>query len=134
MSITYGALGGLVVEIVVLYGRIAAWQTARHRALARNRRPQRLPRLDKYIDPPSDVLAAVTRLGLGGMAGWIFSPQLTGSLATVAVGATAPALLRQLGSARTVQSVFGAAFAGTEPAEAGAEHSGASPGEEVIES
>ncbi|MXM61924.1 hypothetical protein GR925_00260 [Streptomyces sp. HUCO-GS316] len=107
MSITYGALGGLVVEIVVFYGRIAAWQAARHRALSRNRRRTQLPRLDKYIDPPSDALAALTRVSLGAGAGWIFSPQLTGALATVAVGASAPALLRQLGSARTLQAAIG---------------------------
>lgn len=135
MSITYGALGGLVVEIVVLYGRIAAWQTARHRALAGNKRRKQLPRLDKYVDPPSDMLAAVTRLSLGAVAGWIFSPQVTGALATVAVGATAPALLRQLGSARTVQAVFGGGYSGPEPAEALTEHVGVPPGgAEVIDS
>ncbi|MER5449538.1 hypothetical protein ABT065_28530 [Streptomyces sp. NPDC002764] len=134
-SITYGALGGLVVEIVVLYGRIAAWQTARHRALAGNKRRKQLPRLDKYVDPPSDALAAVTRLGLGAVAGWIFSPQLTGALATVAVGATAPALLRQLGSARTVQAVLGSAYSDAELTEATAEHPGVPlGGAEVIES
>jgi len=127
MSITYGALGGLVVEIVVFYGRIATWQAARHRALSRNRRRDKLPRFDKYIDPPSDALAALTRVSLGAGAGWLFSGQLTGALATVAVGASAPALLRQFGSARTLQ----AAIAGTQPEPAAT----AGPaGEEVLES
>ncbi|MFI6485945.1 hypothetical protein [Streptomyces sp. NPDC050564] len=135
MSITYGAMGGLVVEIVVFYGRIAAWQTARHRALARNKQRAQLPRLDKYIDPPSDVLAALTRLSLGAGAGWIFSPQLTGALATVAVGASAPALLRQLGSARTLQAVIGGTHSGHEPVEADGPSVGVLPGgTEVIES
>ena len=120
-SITYGALGGFVVEIVVFYGRIAAWQTARHSALARHKQREQLPRLDKYVDPPSDVLAAFTRLSLGAGAGLIFSPQLTGALATVAVGASAPALLRQLGNARTLQAVIGGTPSGPEPAGAGAE-------------
>jgi hypothetical protein len=111
MSITYGAMGGLVVEIVVFYGRIAAWQAARHRALARNKRRKQLPRLGKYVDPVSDTLAALTRVSLGAGAGWLFAPQLTGALATVAVGASAPALLRQFGSARSLQ----AAMAGSLP-------------------
>jgi len=105
-SITYGALGGLVVEIVVFYGRIAAWQAARHRALSKNETRDQLPPLGKYIDAPSDVLAALTRLSLGASAGWIFSPQLTGAFAAVAVGASAPALLRQLGSAKTIQAAI----------------------------
>ncbi|MFI9810426.1 hypothetical protein ACIHEJ_40210 [Streptomyces sp. NPDC052301] len=106
MSIAYGAVGGLVVEVVVFYGRVAAWQAARHRALEGNRRRKQLPRLDKFVDPPSDAMAALTRLSLGAGAGWIFSPQLTGALATVAVGASAPALLRQLGNARTLQALI----------------------------
>ncbi|WP_051833427.1 hypothetical protein [Streptomyces sp. NRRL S-646] len=134
-SITYGALGGLVVEIVVFYGRIAAWQTARHRALAKNRRRDRLPRLDKYIDPPSDALAALTRLSLGAGAGWIFHPQLTGALATVAVGASAPALLRQLGSARTLQAVLGGSGPPAPPGPATGDAAPAVPGgSEVLES
>lgn len=106
MSIAYGALGGLVVEILVFYRRIATWQAARHHALARNKRRKQLPRFGKYVDPPSDALAALTRLSLGAGAGWIFSPQLTGALATVAVGASAPALLRQLGTARSLCMAF----------------------------
>ncbi|WP_330309863.1 MULTISPECIES: hypothetical protein [unclassified Streptomyces] len=105
-SITCGALGGLVVEIVVFYGRIATWQAARHRALSKDKTRDQLPPLGKYIDAPSDALAAFTRLSLGAGAGWIFSPQLTGVFAAVAVGASAPALLRQLGSAKTIQAAI----------------------------
>ncbi|MGI5404995.1 hypothetical protein ACQEVG_37200 [Streptomyces sp. CA-135486] len=134
-SVTYGALGGFVVEIVVFYGRIAAWQTARHRALAKNRRRDKLPRLDKYIDPPSDVLAALTRVSLGAGAGWLFAPQLTGALATVAVGASAPALLRQLGSARTLQGVIGGGNSAPGPTDSGNGNPSALTGEaEVLES
>ncbi|NNN32592.1 hypothetical protein HLK59_19930 [Streptomyces sp. S3(2020)] len=128
-SITYGALGGLVVEIVVFYGRIATWQAARHRALSRNRRRDKLPRFDKYVDPPSDALAALTRISLGAGAGWLFAPQLTGALATVAVGASAPALLRQFGSARVLQAVI--AGPGPDPA---APAEPPTPAGEVLES
>ncbi|MFE5815586.1 hypothetical protein [Streptomyces sp. NPDC056479] len=130
MSIAYGALGGLVVEIMVLYGRIAAWQEARHRALSRSRRRDRLPRLAKYVDPPSDALAALTRVSLGAGAGWIFSPQLTGGLAAVAVGATAPALLGQLGNLRPLQ----AAIAGGRAEPTGQGPTDVPGGAEVLES
>ena len=131
-SVTCGGLGGLVVEIVVFYGRIATWQAARHRALAKDRRRDQLPPLSKYIDAPSDALAAVTRLSLGAGAGWIFSPQLTGVFAAVAVGASAPALLRQLGSAKTLQ----AAVSGSNlPASAGepTQHSPLPSGEAEVQ-
>jgi hypothetical protein len=74
--------------------------------LSKNKKRDQLPPLGKYIDAPSDALAALTRLSLGASAGWIFSPQLTGAFAAVAVGASAPALLRQLGSARTIQAAI----------------------------
>lgn len=64
------------------YGRIATWQAARHRALSKDRKRDQLPPLSKYIDAPSDALAAV------------------------AVGASAPALLRQLGSAKSLQAAL----------------------------
>ncbi|WP_329276824.1 hypothetical protein [Streptomyces sp. NBC_01451] len=136
-SITYGALGGLVVEVVVLYGRIATWQAARHRALSRNKARGELPGLDKYVDVPSDALAALTRLSLGAGAGWIFAPQLTGGLAAVAVGASAPALLRQLGSGRSLQAVIGGGGPGPSGPGGGdpaAVPDGVSGGAEVIES
>jgi hypothetical protein len=101
-----GALGGLLVEIVVFYRRITAWQAARHRSLSKKKTRDQLPPLGKYIDVPSDALAALTRLSLGASAGWIFSPQLTGASAAVAVGASAPALLRQLGSVKSIQAAI----------------------------
>ncbi|MEU6142463.1 hypothetical protein ABZ848_19080 [Streptomyces sp. NPDC047081] len=121
MSIAYGALGGLVVEFLVFYGRIAAWQTARHRALEGRKPPDELPRLDKFVDPLSDLLAALTRLSLGAGAGCIFHPQLSGALATVAVGASAPTLLKQLGNARTLQALAGGGSQGAEQADVTAE-------------
>jgi hypothetical protein len=100
----YGALGGGVIEAVVFYGRLSAWQSARHRALARNSR--HLPRIQKYIDPLSDTLAALTRLGLGAIAGALFHWQITGAYAAIAVGASAPALLLQFGAARSVHDAI----------------------------
>ncbi|MGP3984699.1 hypothetical protein [Streptomyces sp. KR80] len=111
-AIVYGAMGGAIVEAVVFYGRISTWQAVRHRVLAKGK--GRLPPLRRYVDLPSDLLAAVTRLLLGAGAGWLFHSQITGVYAAVAVGASAPALLRQLGATRSLRGVV----EGTSPGEA----------------
>ena len=46
----------------------------------------------------SDSLVFLTRLALGAVAGFIFRGQVDGATAAVAVGASAPALLKQLGA------------------------------------
>ncbi|MEW2621367.1 hypothetical protein [Streptomyces sp. NPDC048106] len=93
-----GAGGGLIVEAVVTFGRLHAWQQARHTARSAGRR---LPRLGKFIDPLADPLAALFRLALGGAAAWLLHDEITGVYAAVTVGASAPALLAQLGRATT---------------------------------
>ncbi|MFD9869081.1 hypothetical protein ACFXI8_26530 [Streptomyces niveus] len=95
----YGAGGGLVVEAVVTFGRLHAWQQARHAARVA---AESLPKLGTYIDLPADSLAALFRLVLGCAAGWLLHGELGGMLAAVAVGASAPAVLAQMGSATTV--------------------------------
>jgi hypothetical protein len=99
----YGAIGGGLIEALVFNSRLLAWQAARRRA--REARRQRLPPLRAYIDPPADVAAALSRILLGALAGWLLRSQITGLYAAVAAGASAPALLRQLGSARSVQDI-----------------------------
>ncbi|MFD5036312.1 hypothetical protein ACFWMX_22155 [Streptomyces sp. NPDC058378] len=95
----YGAGGGLVVEAVVTFGRLHAWQQARHASRVAG---DVLPKLGAYIDPPADSLAALFRVVLGCAAGWLLHGELGGMLAAVAVGASAPAVLAQMGSATTV--------------------------------
>ncbi|MGP3757432.1 hypothetical protein B046DRAFT_06112 [Streptomyces sp. LamerLS-316] len=95
----YGAGGGLVVEAVVTFGRLHAWQQARHVSRVAG---DVLPKLGAYIDPPADSLAALFRVVLGCAAGWLLHGELGGMLAAVAVGASAPAVLAQMGSATTV--------------------------------
>ncbi|MFD0392401.1 hypothetical protein ACFQ3Z_04635 [Streptomyces nogalater] len=95
----YGAGGGLVVEAVVTFGRLHAWQQARHAARAT---AEVLPRLGAYIDLPADSLAALFRVVLGCAAGWLLHAELDGMVAAVAVGASAPAVLAQMGSVTTV--------------------------------
>ncbi|MFF3835918.1 hypothetical protein ACFYXX_34725 [Streptomyces sp. NPDC002458] len=54
----YGAGGGLVVEAVVTFGRLHAWQQARHASRVAG---DVLQKLGAYIDPPADSLAALFR-------------------------------------------------------------------------
>jgi hypothetical protein len=106
---TLGACGGAIVSLVAFCADIFAWQQARR--TAREKRATKLPLLKNYIDLPADILALVTRIALGAAAGAIFHSEVTGLQAAIAVGASAPVLLSQLGNARTVKT---AAEEGTE--------------------
>jgi len=97
--------GGAIVEAVAIWGCLAIWQKARHAARASGRR--QLPPLADYVDPPADSLVALTRVILGGLAGLLLHAQVSGTLGAIAVGASAPALLGQLGAMRTVQQTTG---------------------------
>ncbi|GIE97732.1 hypothetical protein [Paractinoplanes rishiriensis] len=92
-----GMVGGGLVEAVAVWGNLAAWQQARHEA---RRRGRRLPPLTRYLDPAADSLVAVTRLLLGATAAVVLHTQISGVLTAIAVGASAPALLAQLGASR----------------------------------
>ncbi|SCL34857.1 hypothetical protein GA0070624_5101 [Micromonospora rhizosphaerae] len=96
-----GMIGGGIVEVVAVWGNLAAWQKARH--LAR-RRGRRLPPMIRYVDPAADTLVAVTRLVLGAAAALILHTQISGAVTAIAVGASAPALLAQLGAARALSA------------------------------
>lgn len=97
-----GAGGGLMVEAVVTFGRLHAWQQARHlaRAVA-----EPLPSIGAFIDPPADSLAALFRVVLGGAAGWLLHGEVAGVFAAVAVGASAPAMLAQVGRAASPEAL-----------------------------
>ena len=124
-SSLYGAGGGLVVEAVVTFGRLHAWQQARHVSRVAG---DVLPKLGAYIDPPADSLAALFRVVLGCAAGWLLHGELGGMLAAVAVGASAPAVLAQMGSATTVTEAL---QLGTMPSAAAEGVPGAAPGPAV---
>ncbi|MFF4772537.1 hypothetical protein ACFY05_06730 [Microtetraspora fusca] len=102
-AVLLGAAGGMVVEIVSLWGYLTSWQAAR-RACKDKENP--LPPIGKYVDFPADSLVALTRLALGAGAGWLFHPQVTGTMAAIAVGAAAPALLKQFNGARTLEGAL----------------------------
>lgn len=93
-AVGYGAVGGLIVEAVMFWGRLRAWQEARHLALASN---GARPTLREFIDPWPDLAVATTRALLGCVVGFVLHGELTGAYAAVAVGASAPALLTQFG-------------------------------------
>ncbi|MEU6010754.1 hypothetical protein [Streptomyces sp. NPDC047453] len=97
-AVAFGAGGGLIAEAVVTYGRLHAWQQARHTARATE---VPLPPLGKFVDPFADSLAAIMRVALGGAAGWLLHTEVTGIYAAVTVGASAPTLLAQIGRATT---------------------------------
>jgi len=93
-----GAGGGLIAEAVVTFGRLRDWQQARHAARAAT---ETLPDVGSFIDPLADSLTALFRVALGGTAGWLLHTEVTGMYAAVMVGASAPALLAQVGRAAT---------------------------------
>lgn len=100
----YGAVGGSLVELIVTFGHLTDWQSARRRARLTGRR--RLPAITKYVDPVADPLVAVSRVILGAGGGFVFHTQVTGAAAAITVGACAPALLRQFSAARSVQQIL----------------------------
>ena len=91
-----GACGGAIVQLIDLAVAAKEWRTARHQARIKRKTP--MPKLSVYVDVPADSLVLLTRLALGAIAAFIFHTQVVGATAAVAVGASAPALLRQLGA------------------------------------
>lgn len=102
LSVACGALGGVVVEALILFKHLSSWQAARHQALQKGKE---LPHLRVFVDPPADIAAGLTRIALGALAGWLFHWEVTGVYAAVAVGAAAPGILTQLGSAHKLQDI-----------------------------
>jgi hypothetical protein len=99
-AVVFGMAGGAIVEAVAVWGHLAAWQKARHQARLRGRR---LPELTRYVDPAADTLVAATRLLMGGCAALLLQAEISGYVSAIAVGAAAPALLAQIGAARSAR-------------------------------
>jgi hypothetical protein len=96
-----GAAGGGLVQLVAFYVSVGSWQDARRQRPPGDDSPP--PPLSWFIDLPADSAVTLTRLALGASAGLLFHAQIVGVAAAVAVGASAPALLQQLGNIRTVR-------------------------------
>jgi hypothetical protein len=91
----FGALGGLLVELVSLGSVFTTWQAARREARTKGRIP---PPLRDHFDLVADLLVLVTRAMLGAGVGLVLRHQISGPLAAIMLGAAAPSLLAQLGS------------------------------------
>lgn len=116
-AVLLGAAGGALVQAVAFYACVGSWQEARRQG--RQRRDSELPRLSRFVDVPADTAVAATRLVLGATAGLIFHNQIIGTAAAIAVGASAPAVLQQLGAIRVLREAvqYGSgAEAAAEPA------------------
>jgi hypothetical protein len=108
----YGAGGGLIVEAVVTFGRFHAWQQARHAA---RMAADPLPRMGAFVDLLADSLSALLRVVLGGTAGWLLHAEVSGVYAAVIVGASAPALLAQVGRAASTADALRGGSAEPDP-------------------
>lgn len=97
-----GAAGGALVQAVALYVYVGNWHEARRQC--RDRQDPVLPPLSRFVDLPADAAVALTRLVLGAAAGAIFHGQIIGMAAAIAVGASAPAVLQQLGQVRSIRA------------------------------
>lgn len=105
IALAAGGGGGVIVEVVVFLQNIDSWRDARRRA--RISAGSALPPISDHIDTVPDGLAAVTRMVIGAALGVVFHTQITGLWAAVAIGASGPALVRRMGSMRSVQEAIG---------------------------
>lgn len=110
LGLVFGMAGGAIVELVALGGNLLQWRSDRATVRRANRRKsakrqEPLQSWREYIDLWPDLAVAVTRLVFGAIGGLIFHSQVTSPLAAIAVGASAPALLRQFGSARNIDEI-----------------------------
>jgi hypothetical protein len=91
----YGAGGGFIVSAVAFCADIFAWQDECHRR--RRKRITPSSRLAEFVSPKADTIVLFTRIGAGGIAGYVFHGEVVGGIAAIAVGAAAPALLAGFG-------------------------------------
>jgi hypothetical protein len=115
-AVGYGAVGGAVVEAINFFGLMTALQQDRNEAL---RQRGQLPKLREQVDVFVGVVVALSRLGLGALAGFVFHEQISGPYAAVVVGAAAPAILKQLNTMPGVRTAIPASQAESEPGLAG---------------
>lgn len=93
-ALGYGAAGGLVIEVVVTWGRLHSWQQARYAATEADK-PR--PPVTKFIELTPGIAVGITRAFLGCAAAALLRAELSGVYAALTVGASAPAVLASLG-------------------------------------
>jgi hypothetical protein len=86
-AVGYGAVGGLIAEVIVVWRWLDAWRQARRTAITRRKQP---PAITRFIDPGPDLAVALTRAALGAVAGLLLRGEITGMYAALTVGASAP--------------------------------------------
>jgi hypothetical protein len=104
-----GAGGGAIVEVLAIFGCVARWQDARREPNGTIKRDGQ--ELGKYIDVPAHAIMLPVRVVLGAAAAILcgVTGQVTGPYGAVAIGCTAPVLLKQLGSIPQVEKAVSAA-------------------------
>lgn len=103
-AMSLGAAGGALVEVIAVFARLNAWQDERQQK--RQRGNAKLPPLSRFVDLPVLAAVATTRILLGAMAAGIFHDQLVGVAATIAVGASGPAIIQQLGTFKNARQAI----------------------------
>lgn len=100
------AVGGSLRGFLELYRQTMAWQAARHKHRERAGKRKDRPAFSAYYDLVADPVAAMFHTLLGAGAGALFAAldQISSSWAAVVVGASAPALLTQLGNVKAIRN------------------------------
>lgn len=96
-SAALGAVGGLIVEVVAVWRQLNQWQAAR-RSTRTTQNSAQLPPVTQFIDPIPDLAVTLTRMIIGAGVCALLHGQIAGLTAAVAVGASGPAVIGQLGS------------------------------------
>lgn len=100
LSLAFGAIGGLLLELTMLLALINDWQAKRRIAVdARKRRPQ----FARAVDPLPHLASGAVRMVVGAGAAAAFHGQVTGVSAAIAVGLAGPALVQRLVDLRATQ-------------------------------
>ena len=100
-----GACGGAIFSLLPLWADLVEAHSERRNAL-RVGKPK--PPFRDSFDLLGDLLVVIARTALGAISGAVFHTQLTDSATAgaLAVGASAPLLLRQIGGIRAVSELL----------------------------
>lgn len=94
--LVFGAIGGAAVSLKTLLQDLTAWRVARsNKRLGKDAR-----RFRNFVDPGPDFLVLLTRMVMGALACYLLQDEIKGHFASIAVGASGPAVLGQLWRSR----------------------------------
>jgi hypothetical protein len=100
-----GACGGAIFALYAPWQSLLAVHRARRACLAKG---EPLPRVRDRVDFLGDAVLLLMRTLFGAIAGAVFHSQLTASATAgaIAIGASAPLLLRQLGHVNALKGLL----------------------------